>query len=118
MTTDKARKRAVRARMEKTGGALSDGMVRICADHGVPAHPVGHPTMVGLFLGDEPPRDFRDVVHHDEELYGTVVHGMIRRGVLPVDDAREPLFLSAAHSDEDIATTLTAFEESLVEALG
>jgi glutamate-1-semialdehyde 2,1-aminomutase len=106
------------ARMEKTGGALSDGMVRICADHGVPAQPVGHPTMVGLFLGDEPPRDFRDVVNHDEELYGTVVHGMIRRGVLPVDDAREPLFLSAAHSDEDIATTLTAFEESLVEALG
>jgi glutamate-1-semialdehyde 2,1-aminomutase len=106
------------ARMEKTGSALSDGMVRICADHGVPAHPVGHPTMVGLFLGDEPPRDFRDVVNHDEDLYGTVVQGMIRRGVLPVDDAREPLFLSAAHSDEDIAATLTAFEESLAEALG
>jgi glutamate-1-semialdehyde 2,1-aminomutase len=106
------------ATMEKTGGALIDGMVRICADHGVPAHPVGLPTMVALFLGDEPPRDFRDIVNHDAELYETTVRGMIHRGVFPVDDAREPLFLSAAHTDEDIATTLTAFEESLVEALG
>ncbi len=97
--------------------ALHRGLVRICADHGVPAHRVGLPIMVGLFLGDEPPRDFRDVVNHDAELYETTVRGMIHRGVLPVDDAREPLFLSAAHTDEDIATTLTAFEESLAEAL-
>ncbi|CAN5467258.1 MAG: aspartate aminotransferase family protein [Acidimicrobiia bacterium] len=106
------------ARIEKTGGALADGLVRICADHGVPAHGVGHPSMVGLFLGEEPPRDFRDFVNHDADLYGRVAIGMIHRGAFPVDDAREPLFLSAAHSDEDIATTLTAFEDSLVEALG
>jgi glutamate-1-semialdehyde 2,1-aminomutase len=106
------------ARIEKTGGALLEGLVRICADKGVPAHAVGHPSMVGLFLGDEPPRDFRDVVNHDADLYEATVRGMIHRGVLPVDDAREPLFLSAAHTDEDIATTLTAFEESLAEALG
>ena len=74
--------------------------------------------MVGLFLGDEPPRDYRDVVNHDADLYEATVHGMIHRGVLPVDDAREPLFLSAAHTEEDIATTLTAFEESLTDALG
>jgi len=106
------------ARIEKTGSALAEGMVRICADHGVSAHGVGHPSMVGLFLGEEPPRDFRDIVNHDADLYGRVAIGMIHRGVFPVDDAREPLFLSAAHSDEDIATTLTAFEDSLVEALG
>lgn len=106
------------AAIEKTGSALRDGLVRICADHGVPAQGVGHPSMVGLFLGEEPPRDFRDVVNHDEDLYGRVVMGMIRRGVFPVDDAREPMFLSAAHTDEDIATTLTAFEDALAEELG
>lgn len=105
------------AAIEKTGSALLDALVRICTDHSVPAQGVGHPSMVGLFLGEEPPRDFRDVVNHDEDLYGRVVMGMIRRGVFPVDDAREPMFLSAAHTDEDIATTLTAFEDALVEEL-
>jgi hypothetical protein len=36
--------------------------------------------------------------------------------VLPVDDAKEPFFLCAALSDEDVATTLAVFEESLREA--
>ena len=41
---------------------------------------------------------------------------MIRRGVMPVDDAKEPWFISSAHSEEDVAETLAAFEEALVEA--
>jgi len=41
---------------------------------------------------------------------------MIHRGVMPVDDAKEPWFISSAHTDEDVAETLTVFEEALVEA--
>ena len=44
--------------------------------------------------------------------------GMINRGVMPVDDAKEPWFISSAHTDEDVAETLTAFEDALVEARG
>jgi len=36
---------------------------------------------------------------------------------MPVDDGLEPWFVSAAHSEEDVATTLTAFEEALAAAL-
>jgi glutamate-1-semialdehyde aminotransferase len=36
---------------------------------------------------------------------------------MPCDDALEPWFLCAALSDEDVAATLTAFDESLAEAL-
>ncbi len=36
--------------------------------------------------------------------------------VLPVDDALEPWFSCVALSDEDVATTLMVFEESLKEA--
>jgi glutamate-1-semialdehyde aminotransferase len=43
---------------------------------------------------------------------------MIGRGVMPVDDALEPWFISSAHSDEDVATSLEAFGDSLVEAKG
>jgi glutamate-1-semialdehyde 2,1-aminomutase len=106
------------ARIEKAGTALMDGIAGICATRSVPAHVVGVPAMFGVVFSDDPPKDFRDAAHHDEELYSKLVWGMIERGVMPVDDALEPWFLNAALSDEDVATTLTAFEEALVEAIG
>ncbi len=105
------------ARIQRTGKALMEGIAKICGAAGVPAHLLGHPSMFGLFFADEPPRDFRDTPKHDADLYETVVQGMIHRGVMPVDDGLEPWFVSAAHSDEDVATTLAAFEEALSEAL-
>ena len=105
------------AQMEKIGTALMDGLGRICADRGVAAHLVGVPSMFGLVFSEQPPKDFRDAAHHNEELYAEVVGGLIKRGVMPVDDALEPWFMCAALTDEDVATTLTAFEEALVEAI-
>lgn len=104
------------ARLEKAGTTLMEGLGRICADRGVTAHIVGLPAMFGVVFSEEAPKDFRDAAHHNEELYAEVVGGLIRRGVMPVDDALEPWFLCAALSDEDIATTLTAFDEALAEA--
>ncbi len=106
------------ARMEKLGTTLMEGLGRICADRGVTAHLVGVPSMFAPVFSEEPPRDFRDAAHHNEELYEEVVAGMIHRGVMPVDDALEPWFLCAALSDEDVATTLAAFDEALAEATG
>jgi glutamate-1-semialdehyde aminotransferase len=42
-----------------------------------------------------------------------MIMAMIGRGVAPCPDAREPWFTCAAHTDEDVATTLEVFEESL-----
>ena len=102
--------------IEKAGKTLMEGFASICAQQGVTAHILGVPAMFGLVFSEQPPREFRDAVNHDEELYTELTHGMIRRGVLPVDDALEPWFLCAALSDEDVATTLAVFEESLKEA--
>ena len=104
------------AAMERSGTALMNGIEGILAEEGVPGHAVGHWSMFGISLSDEPPREYRDYVNHDEDLYAAVIGGMIRRGILPVDDAREPFFLSAAHSPEDVALTLEAFGDALQEA--
>ncbi len=104
------------ARIETVGRMLMEGFAAICAQQSVPAHVPGVPAMFGLVFSDEPPRDFRDAANHDEELYGDVIRRMIGKGVFPVDDALEPWFLCAAHSEEDAAKTLAVFEESLREA--
>jgi hypothetical protein len=42
---------------------------------------------------------------------------LIARGVMPDPDSREPWFLSAAHSEADVAETLNAFEDAINEVL-
>jgi glutamate-1-semialdehyde 2,1-aminomutase len=105
------------ARIEKAGKALMAGIRSICAARGVTVHTTGVPAMFGIVFSEEAPTEFRHSANHDSELYETVIRGMIGRGVMPCDDALEPWFLCAALSDEDVATTLTAFDESLAEAI-
>ena len=105
------------ARVEKVGRALMEGLERILADRGVEGKITGHPSMFSIFLGSGETREFRDTSRHDGDLYEDICMRMIRKGVMPVPDALEPWFICAAHSDEDVATSLQAFEEALGEAL-
>lgn len=104
------------AQIDKVGTALMEGLAKICADHSEPASIIGIPSMFSIFFSDGELREYRDTAKHDADLYSEVIMGMIHRGVMPVDDAKEPWFISSSHTDEDVAETLTAFEEALVEA--
>jgi len=106
------------ARIKKSGEALMSGIRGILAEEGVPGHVVGHWSMFSIFFADEPPTEFRDTARHDADFYQRVIRGMIVRGVMPIDDGLEPWFLSAAHGDEEVAKTLEAFGDALVEAKG
>ncbi len=106
------------AQLDRVGNALMDGTAKILADKGVESAVLGRPAMFSFYFGEGDPTDYRGATGHDEDLYENLVMAMIERGVMPSPDALEPWFLSAAHSDEDVATTLQVFEESLAEALG
>ena len=106
------------AALEKTGTRMMEGLAKVLADRGVAGHVVGHPAMFSLFLAEEPPRDFRDAVRHDDETYDSVVMKMIPKGVMPCPDALEPWFLCAAQTGEDADRAVEAFADSLDEVLG
>jgi glutamate-1-semialdehyde 2,1-aminomutase len=73
--------------------------------------------MFSVYIGEGVPRDFRDAAGHNSHLYDATCFKMIEKGVMPCPDALEPWFISAAHSDEDVATTLQVFEEALTETM-
>jgi glutamate-1-semialdehyde 2,1-aminomutase len=106
------------AQIEKVGRALMEGIDGVLADRGVEGKVTGHPSMFSVFFGEGDLQEFRDTSKHNEELYEEVLFAMIRRGVMPCPDALEPWFVCAAHTDDDVATTLQVFDESLGEALG
>jgi len=99
------------------GSALMEGIARACSDAGVTAKVIGRPSMFSIYFGEGDPKEFRAVSGHDAALYLTVIHGMVRRGVMPCDDALEPWFVSAAHTMDDVGETLEVFSAALAEAI-
>ncbi|MGD2060598.1 MAG: aspartate aminotransferase family protein [Acidimicrobiia bacterium] len=105
------------ARVEKVGRSLMEGLGGILSDKGVESKVTGHPSMFSIYIGEGEPKEFRDSAGHDAGMYEDICMKMIDRGVMPCPDALEPWFICAAHTDEDVATTLQVFEESLTQAL-
>lgn len=105
------------ARVEKVGRSLMEGLEKILADKGVEGQITGVPSMFSIFLGEGGVREFRDGARHDEDLYERITMTMIEKGVMPCPDAKEPWFVCAAHTDEDVSKALEVFEESLSETL-
>jgi len=105
------------AAVEKTGRQLMEGLEKVLANRGVESKVTGVPSMFSIFLGDGDIKEFRDGSRHNEPLYEDITMRMIGKGVMPCPDAKEPWFVCAAHTDDDVAITLQVFEESLDEAL-
>jgi glutamate-1-semialdehyde 2,1-aminomutase len=105
------------AAVEKTGRQLMEGLEKVLANRGVESKVTGVPSMFSIFLGEGDIKEFRDGSRHNEPLYEDITMRMIGKGVMPCPDAKEPWFVCAAHTDDDVAITLQVFEESLDEAL-
>jgi glutamate-1-semialdehyde 2,1-aminomutase len=111
-TLDVMESEPVHATICKRGQALMDGIHTILADQGIPHFVTGLPSMFSIFLGaDREPLDYRDYLEGNADLYNAIVMGLIQRGVMPDADGREPWFVCYSLSEEDVAETLTIFED-------
>ncbi len=67
--------------------------------------------MFGMFFSDQDPvRRFSQVMACDQDRFVQFFHGMLREGVYLAPSAFETGFVSSAHDDQAIATTLAAAE--------
>lgn len=100
----------------RRGQKLMDGIHEILTRADIPHRMTGLPPIFSFILGvDEEPTDFRAYCRGDDAFYERLVMALIERGVMPDSDGREPWFLCYSHSEQDIADTLTAFEEAVKE---
>ena len=84
----------------------------IAANIGMSINIVG--SMFGLFFTqDDHISTFEQVMRCDQELFKQFFHGMLQEGIYLAPSAFEAGFVSAAHSDEDIAATIAAAERVL-----
>lgn len=100
--------------IKKRGKALMAGLDEILTEQDIPHVVTGVPTMFSLLLGsNEEPQTFRDYLKSDMGLYEEIGLELIRRGVMPDSDGREPWFLCEALSEADVEETLNVFNDSV-----
>jgi glutamate-1-semialdehyde 2,1-aminomutase len=69
--------------------------------------------MAGLYMRAEPPDSFAQAQQQDLERFKRFYHLMLDQGVYLPPSPVEAFFFSSAHSDADIADTLSAAEQAL-----
>ena len=87
------------------------GWERAAKDAGVPicAHQAG--SMFGIFFIDREVYDYRDAEAADQEAFRIWFETMLDEGIYLAPSQFETLFLSGAHTDDDIARTIAAAEK-------
>ena len=100
------------ARLEGTATRLVDGLTDAFARAGIPAQVPRARTLVGLFFGDAPVRDYDEAKAADHKAYASFFHGVHDRGVYLAPSGYEAIFPSLAHSDADLDRTLAAAGEA------
>jgi len=91
--------------------SLVDGLKAAAAAEGVPFSADSEGGMFGFFLMTELPQNYATVMKTDGAKFNTLFHGLLDRGVYIAPALYEAGFVSAAHTDEDIATTVAAARE-------
>ncbi|MDD4926327.1 MAG: glutamate-1-semialdehyde 2,1-aminomutase, partial [Methylotenera sp.] len=91
---------------------LVDGLMAAAKEAGVvfSAQSVG--GMFGLYFCEKCPTSFNEVMQSDKEAFNKFFHSMLDSGIYLGPSAFEAGFVSAAHTDEDIAVTLQAAKKA------
>ena len=94
--------------LSKKTRALVDGLKAVAAAEGQPFSADSEGGMFGFFLMDALPQNYGAVMTTDSARFNALFHGLLDRGVYIAPALYEAGFVSAAHSDEDIAATIEA----------
>jgi glutamate-1-semialdehyde 2,1-aminomutase len=93
-----------------------DGLASIFKRHGLPAYVVGLGPVLQVWFAERPIRNYRDAARYaNHEIFRRWWEGMLERNVLFHPGAFENLFVSFAHSEEDIERTLAAADQVAAE---
>jgi glutamate-1-semialdehyde 2,1-aminomutase len=92
---------------------LVRGLVEIAARHRIPFTADVAGSMWGFFFRAEPVRSYTDAKTADVEAFRRFFHAALQRGVYLAPSAFEAAFMSAAHSDSDVAAALERLDDAM-----
>jgi glutamate-1-semialdehyde 2,1-aminomutase len=91
--------------------ALIDGLTRAAAVHGVAFSGQAVGGMFGIYFRASPPKSYAQVMSCDRDGFNRFFHAMLDCGFYFAPSAFEAGFVSSAHQDCDIETSVSAAQE-------
>lgn len=104
---------AVYDRLEAAGRRLEAGLTAAAAARGVALTINRVGSLLTPFFTERPVRNYEDAKNSDRQAYRLFFNAMLDRGVYLAPSAFEAMFVSLAHTDEDIDRTIAAADEAL-----
>jgi len=92
---------------------LAEGLKRIAEEMGLPVWINAIGAMFSAFFTAQQVRDFASACTSDVEIFGRYFRGMLERGIYLAPSQFEAVFMSTAHTNEDIDFTLEQAREVL-----
>lgn len=99
--------------LEKRSAALEEGLAGVFDRHGIAVARNRVGSMLGFFFCEGPVHTFSDVSRTDTAFFARLFHGMLEEGVYLPPSAYEAWFVSHAHDDQIIRTTVDAADRVL-----
>lgn len=99
-------------RLEELSSRLEQGLLEAGGQAGIPVRVNRVGSMLTLFFTDQPVTDYESALKSDTERFGSFFRAMLKSGVFLPPSQFEALFVSAAHSEEDIRATISAAREA------
>src|SRR5215813_125303 len=101
--------------LERRSAKLVDGVLASAKKKGLPlfAHRVG--SMFTWFFQPRPISDWDTAAKSDTQAFAKFHRGMLEQGIYLPPSQFEAMFLSAAHSEEDVEETIAVVEQALLK---
>ena len=90
------------------GAMLASGLAEVAREAKVAVQVNAFGSLVTPFFTNQPVTDCASAMRADAKAYGVFFRGMLKRGIYPPPSQFEAWFLSAAHTDQDVADTIDA----------
>jgi glutamate-1-semialdehyde 2,1-aminomutase len=101
------------AELDRKGSILAAGLSQAAEKSGVVARINRIGSMMTTFFTDTPVTDYTSAKTSEVPRYAAFFSGMLQKGYYFAPSQFEAAFVSAAHSEKDIADTIAAAEETL-----
>lgn len=99
--------------LNKKAERLAQGLRAALRESGIPGQVNTAGSLLTLFFTGEPVRDYAGAKNSDTMRFAAFFREMLGRGILLPPSQFEALFVSAAHTDDDMDRTLSAARASL-----
>ena len=112
------REPGVYGRLEAASAKLEEGITSAAAGTGIPLKTSRVGSILTAFFGNGPVTNYESAKRADASLFARAFGQMLAEGVYWPPSQFEAAFISTAHSDEDIETTIRAIDKALAQMRG